>query len=231
MKTQIIAIGGGAFSFINDTYPIEEYILQQTDKPKPNVCYIGTATGDATHHIVRFYDIFQNFSCHPSHLSLYAAPKDIESHILKQDIIFVGGGNTKNLLTLWRAWDLDKMLHKAMQNGTILTGSSAGSICWYEEGLSDYIFSEFNALPALGFLKGSNCPHFDSEAGRRPRYHELVGNGTMKEGIAADDHVALHYVDGKLQHIVSAKPQSKAYQMKRSENGVEEIVLQPDILL
>lgn len=230
MNTQIIAIGGGMFKN-RDSDRIEEYILKQTGKPRPNICFLATATGDNNQEIVRFYEVFSNFSCERTHLSLFSVPKDIESFILKQDVIYVGGGNTKNLLLLWEGWGLDKILHNAWQNGVILAGSSAGSICWFEEGLSDYIPTELNPIKALGFIKGSNCPHYDDELKRKPHYCELISNGIMKEGIAADSEVALHYIGGKLEHIVSAKSDGKAYQIKRSNGGFQEIELKPDIYL
>lgn len=233
MKKQIIGIGGGGMSKNSDTYPIERYILQQSNKPRPNVCFMATATGDADRNIVRFYDVFSKFSCERTHLSLLTAPKDIEAFILKQDIIYVGGGNTKYLLALWREWNLDKILFKAYQNGVILSGFSAGSICWFDEGLSDYIVGELNPLKALGFIKGSHCPHFDSESARKPRCCELVASGALKECIAADDDVALHYIDGKLNKIVSASQTSAAYKIQPSSTapGFQIVPLIPDMFL
>lgn len=226
MKTQIIAIGGGA----NSPYPIEQYILKQTGKSRPKVCFIGTATGDADRNIVRFYEIFGNFDCDRTHLALFSAPKDFESLLMQQDVIHVGGGNTKNLLAIWREWGLEKILYRAWQQGIILSGGSAGSICWFEEGVSDYIPSELNPIKALGFLKGSHCPHFDTEPNRRPRYLELIANGTLQAGIAADDAVALHYINGELHRIVSGAPNAKAYQVKRIGNTAQETELKPDYL-
>ncbi len=96
-------------------------------------------------------------------------------------------------------------------NGVILTGISAGSICWFEEGLSDFFPGELNKLKCLGFLKGSNCPHYDREEKRKPAYHKLISSGEISEGVAADDGVALHYVGTKLKNVVSSRPNAKAY--------------------
>lgn len=229
MKKQIIAIGGGALSKLSKSFPIEGYILKQTNKEKPTVCFMATATDDENHNIAHFYDVFSNFSCERTHLALFNPPEDIEGLLMKQDVVYVGGGNTKNLLEAWRKWNLDKILFKAYRNGTLLTGFSAGSICWFEEGLSDYIPSGLNLIKALGYLKGSHCPHYDSEPNRKPRYHELIRSGVMKEGVAVEDDVALHYIDGHLKHIVSANSRGKAYQIKRNEEGTQEIVLKPTI--
>jgi len=233
MKKQIIAIGGGGMFNNTPTYPIEQYVLQQTGKTKPNVCFMATATGDADRNIVRFYEIFGKLSCERTHLSLFASPKNIESIIYAQDVIYVGGGNTKNMLALWREWNLDKILYQAYEKGIILAGMSAGSICWYEEGISDYIATELNPIKALGFLKGSHCPHFDTEQQRRPSYCAMVGSGTLQGGIAADDDVALHYIDGQLNKVVSAKSTSKAYKIEQSsaDPGFHIVPLIPDIFL
>lgn len=228
MKTQIIAISGGAIKpRDSQTYPIEKYILEQSNKSKPHICFIPTASGDSERDIAWFYDAFSHFPCEKTHLSLSSQPKDIESFIMKQDLIYVGGGNTQNLLTRWRQWNLDKILYKAWQNGVILSGISAGSLCWFEEALDD------DALPeALGFIKGSNCVHIDSEPKRKQQYLEMIGQGKMKDGIALDDDVALHYINGELQHIVSVTQNGKAYKIKRSTGDqTQEEILLPNILL
>jgi dipeptidase E len=216
MKKQIIAIGGGAMSNLTDHCPIEKYILQQCEKENPNVCFLATATGDADRNITRFYDVFSSFKCKRAHLSLFSAPRDMEALLMKQDVIYVGGGNTRNLLALWREWNLDKILF------------SAGAICWYEEGLSDYIPSELNPIRALGYLKGSHCPHYDSETNRRNMYCELIGKGIISDGVAAEDDVALHYIDNELSRIISSNPRGKAFHVKKTPQGAQEIELKPD---
>lgn len=229
MKTQIIAIGGGAMSKTTDTFPIEKYILDQTGKSDPKICFMATATGDADRDITRFYEVFGNFHCERTHLSLFSAPKDIESLLMKQNVIYVGGGNTRNLLALWREWSVDKILFNAWKNGIVLTGFSAGSICWFEEGLSDYIPSELNPIKALGFLQGSHCPHYDSESNRRTIYCDLISKGKLSDGIAAEDDVALHYINGKLTHVISANPYGMAYDVVKKESVANEIARKPDI--
>lgn len=135
----------------------------------------------------------------------------MESFVLEKDIIYVGGGNTRDLLILWEEWGLDHILNKAWNQGIILAGISAGSMCWFEEGVTDSYGDKLEPIKCLGFLKGSNCPHYDEEANRRPSYHELLANSKIKAGIATDDGVALHYVDQEISHIISSRPHSKAY--------------------
>lgn len=223
MKKQIIALGGGGFSTEPENPLLDEYILKQAGKRKPKVCFLGTASGDADEYILKFYTSFLKLSCIPTHLSLFSLPtKDLQAFVLDQNVIYVGGGNTKCLLGLWKEWKLDDYLHAAWENGTVLAGISAGSICWFEEGLSDFIPGELNHLKCLGFLKGSNCPHYDGEENRRPAYRELILNGKMSAGVAAEDGVALHYVGTKLDKVVSSQPNAKAYFVRRKSNEVEE---------
>jgi dipeptidase E len=223
MKKQIIALGGGGFSMEPDNPLLDEYVLKQTGKRKPKVCFVGTASGDAEGYILKFYTSFLKLSCVPTHLSLFNLPtKDLEAFVLEQDVIYVGGGNTRSLLALWKEWRLDGCLRTAWENGVVLAGISAGSICWFEEGVSDFFPGELNRLQCLGFLKGSNCPHYDGEAGRRPAYQRLILGGEISEGIAADDGVALHYVGTKLERVVSSRPDAKAYSVKKRSGEIVE---------
>jgi dipeptidase E len=223
MKKQIIALGGGGFSTEPDNPLLDEYILKQTNKRKPKICFLATASGDAEGYILKFYTSFLNLRCTPTHLSLFELPtKDLAAFILEQDVIYVGGGNTRSLLALWKEWQVDAHLRTAWNNGVILSGISAGSICWFEEGLSDFFPGELNKLRCLGFLKGSNCPHYDGEENRRPAYHDLILKGGISEGVAAEDGVALHYVGVRLERAVSSRPDAKAYSVKRKSDGIVE---------
>ena len=138
------------------------------------MCFIGAAHGDADAGRLRFYAGFSQFDCKPTHLPLFArTPRDLESFVLEHDGIYVGGGNTRSLLAVWREWQLDVYLRKAYERGIVLGGASAGSICWFEQGVTDSIAGPLTALDCLGFLPCSNCPHYDSEVLRRPTYRKL----------------------------------------------------------
>ncbi|TES55669.1 hypothetical protein E2L07_07035 [Halalkalibacterium halodurans] len=135
---QIIALGGGGFSMEPENPLLDTYILDQCTKANPKICFIPTASGDSEHYITKFYDFFGKQDCQPSHLSLFRPPtRDLESYLLDKEILYVGGGNTKNLLILWKEWGLDSILRKAWKEGILLAGISAGSICWFEEGGTD----------------------------------------------------------------------------------------------
>ena len=226
MKTQILAIGGAAIPENLDNLLLIQYFLSLTKKKKPRVCFIGAAHGDADAGRLRFYAGFSQFDCKPTHLPLFArTPRDLESFVLEHDGIYVGGGNTRSLLAVWREWQLDVYLRKAYERGIVLGGASAGSICWFEQGVTDSIAGPLTALDCLGFLPGSNCPHYDSEVLRRPTYRKLVASGKILDGVAADDGAALHYVDGKLLRAVASKPRAKAYRVTRTGKRAIEKVL------
>lgn len=202
---------------------LDEYIIKQTNKTRPKVCFMGSASGDAESYILRFYTSFLKLNCVPTHLSLFKLPTtDLEAFILDQDVIYVGGGNTRSLIALWKEWKLDVHLRTAWGTGVILAGISAGSMCWFEEGLSDYYPGELNKIKCLGLLKGSNCPHYDGEANRRPAYQRLILGGAIDAGVAADDGVALHYIGTELEHIVTSRPGSKAYYVRKRGDQIEE---------
>jgi dipeptidase E len=216
MKRQIIAIGGAALTPELDNLLLIDYFLKQTGKHKPKVCFIGTAHGDAEAGRLRFYAGMSQFNCTPTHLPLFArTPRDLASFVLEQDAIFVGGGNTRSMLAVWRDWGLDAHLRTAWQRGVVLGGWSAGSICWFEQGITDSIAGPLTSLDCLGFLPGSNCPHYNSEAQRRPTYQRLVGSGKIAEGYAADDGVALHFIDGRLLRAVSNRPRARGWRLSR----------------
>ncbi|MGL4619544.1 Type 1 glutamine amidotransferase-like domain-containing protein [Chroococcidiopsis sp.] len=228
VSRQIFAMGGGGFSMEPENLLLDRYILGLSKKEKPKVCFLPTASGDSDKYIVRFYSTYINLPCQPSHLSLFLPhTADLKSFILNQDIIYVGGGNTKSLIALWQEWGLDKILQAAWENGVILAGLSAGSICWFEQGVTDSIPGQLTVLQCLGLVKSSNCPHYDGEPERRPAYHRLLSQGLIKPGYAADDGVGLHFVDNKLEKFVSSRPLAKAYQLDKLDGTVTETVLEP----
>jgi len=211
-KRQIIALGGGGFSMEPHNPLLDHYVLKQAGKDRPKVCFVPTASGDAQSYIDKFYGSFKRYDCVPSHLSVFRGhTADIEKFVLEQDIIYVGGGNTRNLLTLWRDWGVDRFIRQAYDQGTVLAGISAGSLCWFEQGVTDSVPGRLSSLRCLGWLKGSNCPHYDGEKERRPSFHRLLKGGEIAPGLATDDGVAAHFVDEKLTGFVSSHPEKRAY--------------------
>jgi dipeptidase E len=229
---QIIALGGGGFSMEPDNQALDQYIVEQAGKARPKVCFLPSATDDAVRYIRNFYEAFTKLDTRPTYLSLFTPPTaDLESFLLGQDVIYVGGGNTKSMLALWREWKLDTILRKAWIKGVILAGISAGAICWFEQGLTDSVPGRLSALPCLGFLPGSCCPHYDGEAERRPTFHRLLIEGEIKPGLALEDGAAAHFVDDQLSRVVSSRPYAKAYALKIIADEVQESPIESEYLL
>ncbi len=228
---QIIAMGGGGFSMEPDNLLLDQYILEQSPAKKPKICFLPTASGDAESYISRFYDAFKQLECEPSHLSLFKPQtRDLEGFLLSQDIIYVGGGNTINMLVLWKEWGVDRILRTAWEQGIVLAGLSAGSICWFEEGVTDSFGDELEPMEALGFLHGSHCPHYDGEENRRPAFGNLIAEGRMRPGYAADDGAALHFIGTDLVKSVSSRPDAKVYYVRKNEDSAEHRELEMDYL-
>ena len=214
-ERHIVAIGGG---LTEDA--VVDYVLKLSGKPTPNVLFINTATGDHPDTLMRTYMRFAARGCVPTHLPLFArTPVDLEALFLAQDVIWVGGGNTKSMLAVWREYGIDKLLNKAWKHGVILSGSSAGGICWFEGCCTDSFAVNYVALPALGFLKGSCCPHYDGEPGRPETYQGLITSGQLGDGYAIDEGVGMHFVGKELLEVVTAKEGTGAYRVSLKKNG------------
>ena len=210
----IVAMGGGGFSMEPNNLALDEFVLELTGVGRPKVCFVPTASGDSSLYLERFYECFGALPCEPSDLSLFRRTgDDLRERVLAQDVIYVGGGNTFNMLTLWRAHGLDVLLREAYEQGTIMCGLSAGSLCWYESGVTDSFGSLDAIRDGLGFISGSHCPHYDGEANRKPTYERLVGEGGLPGGVAADDGVGLVYRGGRLVEVVSSRPEAGAYRV------------------
>jgi peptidase E len=224
---QLIVLGGGGFSEERKR-ALDRYFLAQTGRKRPRVLFIGTASGDAESYRSRFYEAMAELPCRATHLSLFSPPSaDLESFVNRHEAIFVGGGNTRSLLALWREWGLDAILRRAYWRGIVIGGVSAGMIAWFDWGVTDSIPGALTPLACLRWLPGSACPHYDSEAERRPTYRRLVGTGAIPGGIAADDGVALHFVDDELHDVVSARPAARAYLVERIGRRVRETPIVP----
>ena len=221
-KGQIIAIGGGGFGRNPSKPLIEEYIVKQSNASKPNILFIPTASAEDKAYTVNFYKAFGQFDTSLSVLNFFQRTPRLDSLINKQNIIYVGGGNTKSMIAVWKEWKLDKLLQKAYDRGAVLCGVSAGSICWFEKGITDSWASNLNIMDCLSILPGTCCPHYDSEASRRPTVHSLIENNTISECYASEDGAATHFENGQLKTSVSFYKGSKSYLIKKVNNVVTE---------
>lgn len=210
---QIIALGGGGFSMEPENPRLDLYVLAAAQKPKPKICFLGTASGDAESYIQRFYTAFNKLDCTPTHLSLFkGATEDLKSLVFSQDIIYVGGGNTRNMLVLWKEWGLDKILVDAYNSGIVMAGISAGAICWFEQTLTDSIPGRLSLLKGLNLIDAFCIPHFDGEPNRRPETERQIEAGILNgSGWGVDDSCALHFIDGILYKTVSSVETKTAY--------------------
>jgi dipeptidase E len=229
-KRQIIAMGGGGFSMEPENPALDHYILRQARVANPKVCFVPTASGDAVRYVANFYRAYRQLECIPSHLTFFERTPDLRSLILEQDVIYVGGGNTKSMLAVWREWGFDVILREAWENGIVLAGISAGAICWFEQGITDSFADELKVMDCLGFLKGSCCPHFDGEAERRPAFHKLLLGNRIKPGYALDDCAAVHFTGDDVGRAVISRAQAHVYRMHVVNGSVKEEPLQCEYL-
>ncbi|MBN1529755.1 MAG: peptidase E [Thermoleophilaceae bacterium] len=214
VRRQIVALGGGGFSMEAGNPLLDDYVLRATGRERPRVCFLPSASGDADHYIVRFYQAFSADRCEPSHISLFrrGGASGWREHLLSQDLIYVGGGSVISLLGVWQAHGIDAVMREAWERGIVLSGVSAGSLCWFAEGITG-----FHGTPerytGLGLLGCSNTVHYESESGREDAYR-LALRGGMRPGYAASDGVGLHFAGGRLLRAVSSRPDARAFRMR-----------------
>src|SRR2546428_11003098 len=216
MTRRILACGGQQLY-----HPaLTRYLFSLARRARPRILFLGTASGDSDGYLLTFYQAMAGLDCEPSHLALFdlatARPAD---RIQEHDIVMVGGGNTANMLAIWRLHGVDRALRAAYDAGTVLTGWSAGCICWFEAGITDSFDPELGPLrDGLALLKGSACPHYDSEEGRAPVYAREIAGG-LPAGVALDDAVAARYDDEKLVEVVSAVEGGRAFTVSAKGEG------------
>ena len=223
---QVIAIGGGGFGRTQDSNLIEQFILDQTSKKNPKICFIPTATGDLDPYVVNYYSVFSKLDCDPSHISFFTRTIDLEEHILKQDAIFVGGGNTKSMLAVWKEWGLDLILKKAYEQGIVMSGVSAGAICWFEAGLTDSWASELKMMECMNFIPGSCAPHYDEEPERRPATKKFLEDQSISFMYGIEGGAALHFIDEQPDSTIRFKKNKNAYKVTCESNKIHESAYQ-----
>ena len=213
MERHIVGLGGGGDTPAQAAL-LDDYVLGVIGKERPRMLWVPTAVGDEASVSLWFYEAFARRTELRTLGTFPWPPQDLRELILSQDAICVCGGNTANMLAVWRVHGIDRYLREAWEQGVVLWGQSAGMICWFESGVTDSFGPQLEAMDCLGFLPGSACPHYDGEERRRPRYRELVEGG-LDAGVAADDGVALHYVGTELHEAVTCRPGAAAYRVTR----------------
>jgi len=193
---------------------LDDYVLGLSDSRRPKVCFLPSASGDADHYIVRFYRAFPAERCEASHISLFRreqGPEDLRAHLLEQDLIYVGGGSVVSLLGVWRAHGLDAILREAWEQGVVLCGLSAGSLCWFAEAVTGFHGAP-RRVEGLGLLPFSNCVHYERDSSRRDAYCDFLRSG-MRSGYAAEDGAALHFVNAELHRVIASRPEARGYRL------------------
>ncbi|GAA1733797.1 Type 1 glutamine amidotransferase-like domain-containing protein [Isoptericola hypogeus] len=221
----VLALGGGGFSMSDDgASAIDDHLLDLTGKPVPKVCFVPTASGDAGIYARRFEAAFAG-RAETSVLSLFCQDPwgySDPTMLLDQDVVYVGGGSTANLLALWRLHGLPGVLEKAAANGTILAGISAGMNCWFDGSSTDSFGPLAPLRDGLGFVAGSACPHYLGEPGRREKYLGWVGDGVLADGYAVDEYAAVWFVDGELVEAVCERPDRPVFRVERDGDRATE---------
>jgi len=226
---QIIPIGCG-FTTEPGKPSFIPYIFSACGKPNPRILFLPTAAADSEGSIASFYETMARVECRPNYLSLFRQPKDMVERIEMADIIYVGGGNTRNLIALWKAAALDILFRAAWERGTVLCGQSAGGICWFDDAQTTST-GEPGPVKCLGFLPGSCSTHYDSNAARRPHLQGAVAAGTISPGYALDDNAGLHFHGTELHAAMVLEPNRKVFRLNRDPDGTSTEIEIPTQLL
>jgi len=227
--TRKILIAGGNYGTV-----FIKYMAELTGKSRPRLCFLPTASADSEKSTLTWYRNCAPLNVEPSDQASFVESltqkRSWEDVFLSVDGIVVSGGNTLNQQAIWKAQGIDVVLRKAWDRGIVLGGASAGSLCWFEEGTTDSRPQELTIVQGLGFIKGSHCPHYDAEPGRRPLYTKLIGSGQMKPGYACDNDAGIYFEDNVVTRVVSAKQGAKAYYVSVVNGTVVEKVLEPELI-
>lgn len=235
LRRPIVASGGGGFSQLTERSRVEEYVVALArdvrGRERPRICLIATASGDNETLVARFHEVFADIA-ETSDLALFdRTVEDIPAFLLEHDAVWVSGGNTASMIAVWRAHGVDTALRAAHEAGVVLAGRSAGSICWFDGGTTDSYGPTIQAFSGgLGFIAGSNSPHYDGEVQRRPVYQALVADGSLAAGIAVDDFAAAVYDGPTFVDVVAAHAGPAAYRVEATPDGVVETVLPVRVL-
>ncbi|GAA4237462.1 peptidase E [Streptosporangium album] len=238
-QSHILAIGGGSFrpserhGFI-EASALLRYALDLTGQDRPKLGLLATALGDDSDWLLKMYGAFRDWDVEVSHLTVFSMPnvEDPREWILSQDVIYVSGGSVANLAALWRLHGLDEAFEEAWRAGVVLSGQSAGALCWHVGGNTDSFGPTLRTwADGLGLLPHSCGVHYNSDPQRRALLHEAVASGELPGGYAADEGVALHYVGTEFIQAVTVDPEGYAYRIEHDgTDGVKEFRIEPRLL-
>ena len=210
MSGAIVGIGGGGFLYDDTRLLQERYLLSLLrGRERQRVLYLGTAAGDGERAQLRFLQAFLKLGADPVTLPFfpYDMQRDYASEVLAADLVYVGGGNTVAMLAVWREFGFDAALRRAWAAGTAFAGISAGANCWFEHYVTDSIPGG-GVRAGLGWLRGTFCPHLDSQAWRQP----LLAGAPTLPSYGAPDGVLMRFENGHCAEAVSDQPGRVAVQ-------------------
>jgi dipeptidase E len=226
---KIIFVAGGG---LNKTYI--NYVAGLTNKTNPKICFVPTATGDSPNTILTWYANCEDLPIRPyvmrTFINSNTTLQSFEDIIMSMDAIIVGGGNTLNMMAIWKAQGIDVALRKAYEKGIILAGGSAGSLCWFTGGSTDSRPKELTIVEGLGILNYSHSPHYLEESGRRPLYHQLILSGKLTSGYACDDRAGLLFVNGVMKKSVTQDEKHHNYFVSAKDGKIDEQLLPAEII-
>jgi dipeptidase E len=219
----IFAYGGGF------TKQFMSYVITLTKKDNPKICFLPTATGDNANTINQWYTACEGLPMRPyvqrAFVASYTDSKSFEDNLMCMDAIIVGGGNTLNMLAIWKVQGIDTVLRKAYNKGIVLGGGSAGSLCWFQGGTTDSRPKDLSIVKCLGFIQTSHCPHYHSEPLRKPLYFENILQGRLSPGYAIDDKAGIVFENEQYVRTVAIDDKSNAYYVSVVNGQIDEKLL------
>jgi peptidase E len=211
-----------------------QYVADLTGKENPVLCYFPTASADNSENIKYYNSICEKIGIEPHVMKVWVSSsgtnRSFENIIMNSDAIVVGGGNTLNMLGIWKYQGIDTILRKALKKGIIMAGGSAGSICWFENGISDSRPSALSLVKGLGLLPYSNCPHY-SEIERKNLYHKMISNGECNAGFACDAGAGILFKNGRAVDFVTISDLSGTWFVKNRKGKIYEKKMHSQFLL
>jgi len=221
INKNIVAIGGGGFGRSLGKLKIEKYITSLVTKDRPKICFLPTASGDNDLYKLNFYRAFSKLNCICSHIDFFSRTENLEDKILSQDIIYVGGGNTKSMLAVWKEWNLHHILEIAYKKGIIMSGVSAGAICWFEKGITDSFLNKLEIISCLGFVKGIACPHYDEEKEREPFVTGIIKKNKINSCICIEGNCALHIKNEFVYESINFGDKKKCFKISKENEKLK----------
>lgn len=211
-----------------------KFTAKLTGKEKPKICFLPTASGDDEKYIKRWYTLCSDLDVEPYIVKVwinsYEQKKTFEEVLMGMDAIMVGGGNTLNMLAIWKAQKIDLALKNAYDKGVVLAGGSAGSLCWFNGGTTDSRPKELSIVKGLGFIDFSHCPHYHSEESRKPLYHQNILSGKLSDGYACDDQSGILFVNGNMKKAVTIDLNNNSYWVHKKDGKIIEEKIDSEII-